>query len=53
MSELISSTCTSQCWMRVSVIVYSGRILTVYELTDLFNMYITMLDEGQHDGVLR
>ena len=33
--------------------VCSGRILTVYELTDLFNMYITVLDEGQHDCVLR
>ena len=31
----------------------SGRILTVYELTHLFKMYIIVLDEGQHDGVLR
>ena len=35
------------------MIVYSGKILTVYELTHLFNMYITVLDEGQHDCVLR
>ena len=34
------------------MIVYSGRILTVYELTDLFNMYIIVLDEGQQDCVL-
>ena len=33
--------------------VCSVRILTVYELTHLFNMYITVLDEGQHDCVLR
>ena len=30
-----------------------GRVLTVYELTDLFNMYITVPDEGQQDCVLR
>ena len=30
-----------------------GKILTVYELTHLFKMYITVLDEGQHDCVLR
>ena len=29
-----------------------GRVLTVYELTHLFNMYIIVLDEGQHDCVL-
>ena len=34
------------------MIVCSGRILTVYELTDLFNMYIIVLDEGQQDCVL-
>ena len=34
------------------MIMYSGRVLTVYELTDLFNMYIIVLDEGQHDCVL-
>ena len=35
------------------MIVCSGRILIVYELTHLFNMYIIVPDEGQQDCVLR